>query len=229
MTWGRVLAGSIAAVAAVVAVVLVVRSGGVPDVRRSVQESGMWAPVLFVVLQGAVTITPIPRTVFTVAAGVLFGTLTGVLLTVTGTALAALAAYWLVRFVGGRFVERHAHRPQVAWVRARLDRNGLLAVLSLRLIPAVPFAVLNYASGLSGVRVLPYLVGTVFGVLPGTVAIVVLGDAAISGHANPALFAVSLASGLLGLAGAALAARRPAIAHPEPAEVQPEGDPEPAA
>jgi uncharacterized membrane protein YdjX (TVP38/TMEM64 family) len=207
-TWWRVVAGTVVVLAAVVAVVLLVRSGGVHDVRRVVASSGAWAPVLFVLLQAVVTITPLPRTVFTVAAGVLFGSISGVLLTILGTTLAALAAYWLVRFVGGGFVDRHAHRPGVAWVRPRLDHSGLLAVVSLRLIPAVPFAVMNYASGLAGVRLLPYVVGTVLGVLPGTVAIVVLGDAATGGSPHPALFAVSVAGCLLGLAGATWAAKR---------------------
>ena len=138
----------------------------------------------------------------------LFGPVAGLALTLLGTVLAALAAFALVRRVGSRFVDRHAHRSGVAWVRARLDHSGLLTMVSLRLIPAVPFAVLNYAAGLAGVGVLPFLAGTVLGVLPGTVAIVVLGDAAASGNLNPALFAVSLVSGLLGLAGALWAARR---------------------
>jgi len=48
----------------------------------------------------------------------------------------------------------------------------------------------------------------VLGVLPGTVAIVVLGDAAVGGNPHPAMFATSLVCGGLGLAGAVLAARR---------------------
>jgi len=229
--WWRVLAGTVVALAAVVAVVLLVRSGGIHDVRRIVADSGAWAPVLFVLLQGVVTITPLPRTLFTVAAGVLFGSIAGMLLTVLATVLAALAAYWLVRLVGGGFVERHSHRRGVGWVRARLDHNGLLAVVSLRLIPAVPFAVLNYAAGLAGVRLLPYVVGTVLGVLPGTVAIVVLGDAAGGGHLHPATFAVSIAGGLLGLAGAVWAAKRvpPPTRDLAPSAAQPEPGPESAA
>jgi uncharacterized membrane protein YdjX (TVP38/TMEM64 family) len=74
---------------------------------------------------------------FTVAAGVLFGSLWGLVLTITGTTLAALAAYGLVRWVGGPIVARHEHRPGFAWVRARLDHSGLLAMLSLRLLPMV--------------------------------------------------------------------------------------------
>jgi len=93
-------------------------------------------------------------------------------------------------------------------VRARLDRSGLLAMVSLRLLPMVPFSVLNYAAGVARVRLVPFLLGTVLGVLPGTIAVVVLGDAVTSGEFNPALFAVSFAGAALGLAGATIAARR---------------------
>jgi uncharacterized membrane protein YdjX (TVP38/TMEM64 family) len=48
-------------------------------------------------------------------------------------------------------------------------------------------------------------------VLPGTVAIVVLGDAAVGGDPHPAMIVVSVVSGVLGLAGAVVAARRPGV------------------
>lgn len=225
----RALVGVVVALTVVAGVVLLLWTGGVHDLRQTVETSGAWAPVLFVLLQVVVTITPLPRTVFTVAAGVLFGSIAGLLLTITATTFAAVAALLLVRVVGTGFVERHTHRPGVAWVRSRLDHSGLLTVVSLRLIPVVPFAVMNYAAGLAGVRLFPFVVGTVLGVLPGTVAVVVLGDAVSSGHANPALFAVSLAGGLLGLAGAAWAARRgpaaPSAVDPAPAPVPAGPDP----
>ena len=212
------MAALVAVLAAAVVAVLAIRTGGAGGVRAEVAAAGAWAPLLFVALQAVVTITPLPRIMFTVAAGVLFGSVWGLALTITGTALAALAAYGLVRWVGGPIVARHEHRAGFAWVRARLDRSGLLAMVSLRLLPMVPFSVLNYAAGVARVRLAPYLVGTVLGVLPGTIAIVVLGDAVTSGDVNPALFAVSFAGAALGLAGATIAARR---VHPEAAAASP--------
>jgi uncharacterized membrane protein YdjX (TVP38/TMEM64 family) len=174
-----------------------------------VQAAGVWAPLLFVLLQGMVTVTPVPRTVFTVAAGVLFGGIAGVALAVAGTSLAASVAFWLVKLLGARFARKHADHRVMTWVRQRLDRRGLLAIVSLRLIPAVPFSAMNYASALSGVRFAPYLLGTVLGVLPGTIGIVILGDAAVGGNPHPAMLLVSVTSGLVGLTGALIAARRP--------------------
>jgi uncharacterized membrane protein YdjX (TVP38/TMEM64 family) len=211
---GRRIGAAVALVALAVAALLVARRLG-PDgldpaaVQDAVRTAGMWAPALFVVLQVMVTVPPVPRTIFTVAAGLLFGAATGVVLAVTATAAAAVLAFWLVRLTGGGLVERFADRGPVLWTRRRLDRSGLLAVTSLRLIPAIPFSVLNYAAGLSGVRFTPFLLGTVLGTAPGTVALVILGDA-VTGRVPPALLAVSLTGGLVGTVGALVAARRPA-------------------
>jgi uncharacterized membrane protein YdjX (TVP38/TMEM64 family) len=222
---GRIAACIGVLVVAAIALLLFRNGTDLLDIRSAVQAAGLWAPLLFVLLQGMVTVTPVPRTVFTVAAGVLFGGIGGVLLAVAGTSLAAAFAFWLVRLMGGRFVRRHADHRAMTWVRARLDRRGLLAMVSLRLIPAVPFSAMNYASTLAGVRFAPYLLGTVLGVLPGTIGIVVLGDAAVGGNPHPAMLLVSVTSGLVGITGALIAARRPAVA---PA-AQVVADPEPEA
>jgi len=203
-------------VAAALVAVLLARTTDLAAVQQAVRAAGLWAPAVFVLLQVAVTVAPVPRTVFTVAAGLLFGSSTGLLLAVTATTVTAVLAFWLVRFATRRVVERHAGWAAVAWVRERLARRGLLAVVSLRLIPVVPFSVMNYASGLSGVRFGAYLLGTVLGVLPGTVAVVVLGEAAAGGTPPPALLAVSVAGGLLGLAGAVAAARPGTLERPAP-------------
>ncbi len=177
-------------------------------VQDAVRGAGVWAPALFVVLQILVTVLPVPRTIFTVTAGLLFGSVVGVAIAVTATALAAVVAFWLVRLTGGAFMERFADRGPVVWSRQRLDHSGLLAVTSLRLIPALPFSLLNYAAGLSGVRFVPYLLGTVLGTAPGTIALVVLGDA-VTGRVHPALLAVSVIGGLAGTIGTVVVARRP--------------------
>ena len=76
--------------------------------------------------------------------------------------------------------------------------RGWIAVMSLRLIPVVPFSVINYAVGASAVRLLPYTLATLVGVLPGTAAVVILGDA-LTGDVSPLLLMVSLCTGFLGL------------------------------
>jgi uncharacterized membrane protein YdjX (TVP38/TMEM64 family) len=183
---------------AMVAVALLVRLPTAVELRDWSTSVGPWFPLAFLAAHIVVTVLPFPRTAFTLAAGLLFGPLLGVTLAVTASTVSALAALALVRAAGwrlNRLVRHHA----VDRLDSRLRERGWAAVISLRLIPLVPFAPLNYAVGASGVRVLPYLLATVAGLLPGTSAVVILGDA-LTGHVSPLLFLVSLCTGLVGLA-----------------------------
>jgi uncharacterized membrane protein YdjX (TVP38/TMEM64 family) len=183
---------------ALVAVALAVRLPTAVELRDWSTSMGPWFPLAFLAAHIVVTVLPFPRTAFTLAAGLLFGPLLGVILAVTASTVSALVALALVRAAGwqlSRLVRHHA----VDRLDTRLRDRGWVAVLSLRLIPAVPFAPLNYAVGASAVRVLPYTLATVVGVLPGTAAVVILGDA-LTGHVSPLLFLVSLCTGLAGIA-----------------------------
>jgi uncharacterized membrane protein YdjX (TVP38/TMEM64 family) len=186
-----------AAAVALVAVALLVRLPTAVELRDWSTSMGPWFPLVFLAAHIVVTVLPFPRTAFTLAAGLLFGPVLGVTLAVVASTASAVIALELVRAAGwqlGRLVRHQA----VEIVDARLRDRGWVAVLSLRLIPVVPFAPLNYAVGASAVRVLPYTLATVAGVLPGTAAVVILGDA-LTGHVSPLLFMVSLCIGLAGI------------------------------
>ncbi|MGH3899046.1 MAG: TVP38/TMEM64 family protein [Pseudonocardiaceae bacterium] len=190
---------------AVVVVALVLPVPNALQMRAWAQSVGIAAPMLFLVGQTLVTVAPIPRTAFTLAAGLLFGPVLGVVLSLTGTTLSAVLAFVAVRWLMRDLVEPHLDRRMLRAVDARLRRRGWLAVASLRMIPAIPFSVLNYCSAVSSIRFRDYLVGTV-GVIPGSVALVVLGDA-LTGTTSPALLAVSLGGAAIGIAGLIIQAR----------------------
>lgn len=199
----RLLMAGLLLVMMVVAV-LVLPVPSALQMRAWAQSVGVVAPMLFLLGQTLVTVTPIPRTAFTLAAGLLFGPVLGVALSLTATTLAAVLAFVVVRRLG-RDLVNHLDRRVLRVVDARLHRRGWLAVASLRLIPAVPFSLLNYCSALSSIRFHDYLVGTV-GVIPGSVAIVLLGDA-LTGTTSPALLAVSLGGAAIGVVGLIIQAR----------------------
>jgi uncharacterized membrane protein YdjX (TVP38/TMEM64 family) len=146
-----------------------------------------------------VTVFPFPRTAFTLAAGLLFGPLLGVAIGVLASTVSAVIALLLVRAAGWQ-LSRLVKHPRVDVLDARLRARGWPAILSMRMIPAVPFSVLNYAAGASAVRVVPYTLASFFGLLPGTAAVVILGDA-LTGSVSPLLFLVSLCTASLGIAG----------------------------
>lgn len=192
------LAGGVAALAAVVAVLVAVPTPTAVGLRDWAHAAGPWFPLVFLLAHVAVTVLPFPRTAFTLAAGLLFGPWLGVLLAVVASAASALVALALIRGFGWQLARRVRH-PGMAALDERLRRRGWPAVVSLRLIPAVPFSVINYAAGASAVRPLPYTLATLVGMLPGTAAVVILGDA-LTGAVSPLLYLVSAATAGVGLA-----------------------------
>jgi uncharacterized membrane protein YdjX (TVP38/TMEM64 family) len=198
----RRIVATLVTLAVLIALVVFVPMPTAIGVRDWATSLGPWFPLAFLAAHVLVTVFPFPRTAFTLAAGLLFGTALGVVLAVLASTASALIALWLVRAVGWRLDQLVSH-PGVDSVDARLRRRGWPVVLSLRLIPAVPFSVINYAAGASAVRWFPYTLATFVGLIPGTLAFVVLGDA-FTGHVSPMLLVVSMVTGSIGVFGLAL-------------------------
>ena len=198
--------GLLLVVAAAVALAVPVPSP--VQMRGWAQSVGTVAPVLFLVGHTLVTMAPVPRTVFTVAAGLMFGPVLGLGLSLLATTMSAALAFVVVRWLGRELVASRLDHKLLRAVDTRLRRRGWLAVASLRLIPAVPFAVLNYCSAVSSIRFWHFLLGTI-GIVPGSVVVVVLGDA-LTGRTSPGLLAVSLGCAVIGVLGLIVEARSPA-------------------
>lgn len=190
-----------AVIVILVAVALFVPLPSAVQLRDWAQSVGPWLPLAFFTAHVVATIFPIPRTAFTLSAGLLFGPLLGVSLAVAASTISAVIALLLVRAAGWH-LDRLVKHPRVDALNARLAERGWPTVLSMRMIPAVPFSVLNYAVGSSAVRVVPYTLATFAGLLPGTAAVVILGDA-LTGNISPLLFLVSVSTASIGVAGLA--------------------------
>ena len=188
-----------AAIAILVAIALLVPLPTAVQLRDWATSVGPWFPLAFLAAHIVVTVFPFPRTAFTLAAGLIFGPLLGVTIGVVASTVSAVIALLLVRAVGWQ-LNRLVRHPKVDSLDARLRQRGWPTVMSMRMIPAVPFSVLNYAAGASAVRVLPYTLATLVGLLPGTTAVVILGDA-LTGNVSPLLFLVSLCTASVGVAG----------------------------
>ncbi len=148
----------------------------VTDVLRNfVEAAGPLQALVLVVAYVILTVLLVPGTISSVAAGSLFGPAWGTLLTLAGATIGAITAFEIARALGRERVRaRLGRRTDAAdrWVRSR----GLLGVITLRLVPVVPFNVLNYAFGLSTVQRRNHVLGTAIGIVPGTVAFVGLGS-----------------------------------------------------
>ncbi|WP_091376255.1 TVP38/TMEM64 family protein [Actinokineospora alba] len=200
----------IIALASLVALVVAGSLAPVPspaEVRGWAAAAGWATPVVFLAVYAVLTVVPIPRTVFNLSAGLLLGEALGVAVAMLATGLAAWTAFLLARGLGRKWMESHLERDAVRTVNARLSGGGIAGMISLRLIPMIPFAPMNYCCGISTVRLGPFLAGTVVGSLPGTIAVVTLGDA-LTGTTPPALLAVYAGLALVGAVGLYAVLRR---------------------
>ncbi len=198
---------AVALVAALVVAAFVLPVPAPAQLRAWALGAGAAAPVLMFVAYVLATLVPIPRTVFSLASGLLLGPVVGIAVALVATAVSGSLSFALARSLGRRVVARHLDRAPVRAVNDRLTGGGWLAVASLRMIPAIPFLPTNYACGLSSVLTSHFLVGTVAGSVPGTIAVVVLGDT-LTGGTPPALLAAFVAFAVVGAAGLWFAIRR---------------------
>jgi uncharacterized membrane protein YdjX (TVP38/TMEM64 family) len=191
--------------AAGVAVAVLVGVPPVEDIRNGVAGAGWAGPVLFAALYAGLTLTPVPATVLSIGAGVLFGLAGGVAVVMAGALTSAVIAFGLSRLLGRRAVQR-VDSERLRRLDALFRRRGLLAVIGLRLIPLLPFNALNYACGLTALRTRDYLLGTAVGILPAATAYTTIGAFGSTPGSLPFLLAVG---GLVLLAlGGVVAARR---------------------
>ncbi|MGE2834510.1 TVP38/TMEM64 family protein [Mycobacterium sp. SMC-4] len=199
------LAAGLTGIVILVAVAVWVPLPTAIQLRDWATSVGAWFPLAFLAAHVAVTVFPFPRTAFTLAAGLLFGPYIGIPIAVAASTVSAVIAVVLVRAAGWQ-LSRLPDHPRIDALDARLRQRGWAAVMAMRLIPAVPFSVLNYAAGASAVRLLPYTVATLAGLLPGTAAVVILGDA-LTGRVNPLLVLISVCTAGIGIAGLAFELR----------------------
>ncbi|HEV8433983.1 MAG TPA: TVP38/TMEM64 family protein [Thermoanaerobaculia bacterium] len=122
-----------------------------------------------------------PGSVLTIGAGAIFGIVGGTIVVATGATLTATIAFLLARTVLRNRVERMTKdNAKFRAVDQAIAKEGTKIVLLVRLAAVFPFTIVNYAFGLTGIRLVPYVLTTAIGILPGTIAFVYIGAAAAS-------------------------------------------------
>ncbi len=197
--------GILAALVVIALLVLGRRLGGiVAPFTQAVDRLGPAGPIAFIAGYAIACIALVPASLLTLAAGAIFGVVWGTVYTLVGAMIGATAAFLIARYAARGLVERRlADNPRFAAIDRAVGAEGLKIVTLLRLSPVVPFSLLNYALGLTHVRLTDYLVAMI-GIVPGTLLYVYYGKvggdlAALASGAHPSGGAASTAMLILGL------------------------------
>ncbi|MFV0437758.1 MAG: VTT domain-containing protein [Desulfopila sp.] len=176
----KTFAKPLALLAALVAVIVAVHATGLhayfdqDRLRELIQGYGPLGPIVFIALYSVAPSLFLPGLPFTVVAGVLFGPFWGVVYAITGATAGATLAFLIGRYTGRQWLLGRLTSPKWQQLDRDVERLGWKMVAFTRLIPLLPFNLLNYAFGLTRVRLLPYILASFIFMLPGCIAYILL-------------------------------------------------------
>ena len=142
-----------------------------------IEQLGFWAPILFISLYTLATVLFVPGTILTLGAGAVFGIVKGSIYVSIGATLGATAAFLVGRYLARAWIARKIEgNPRFKDIDQAVADQGWKIVGLTRLSPVFPFTLLNYAFGLTQVRLSHYFLASWIGMLPGTVMYVYIGS-----------------------------------------------------
>lgn len=141
-------------------------------VRQWVEGYGLAAPVIFIALYCIAPCLLLPAMPLTLAAGLLFGPVMGLAYTMVGATGGATLAFLTSRYLAGDWVRRKMVGTTLERLDRKVSEEGWKVVAFTRLVPVFPFFLLNYAFGLTRVRLSHYVVTTFVCIFPATLAFI---------------------------------------------------------
>jgi uncharacterized membrane protein YdjX (TVP38/TMEM64 family) len=143
--------------------------------RNALTAGGSWGPAVSVGLFLLLGFVAFPVNVLILGTAAAFGTWPGLAYAAIGAMASAAATYWAGRKLGPNLLRR-VLGPRINRVSQSVNRNGILAVTTIRLLPVAPFTLVNLVAGAMRIRFLDYMVGTALGLMPGIALLSLVGE-----------------------------------------------------
>jgi uncharacterized membrane protein YdjX (TVP38/TMEM64 family) len=151
--------------------------GWMVDFIRWVKGIGPAGSVLYAAVYIVGTALFFPGLPLTLGAGFIYGAVIGTLVVSPASVAGASLAFLIARYLARDWVTRRLKKyPQAATIDRAIEKNGFKVVVLLRLQPVLPFNMLNYALGLTSIRLRDYILASWIGMFPATVLYVYLGS-----------------------------------------------------
>ena len=162
-----------------------IRLENVPKIKIWVQSFGVIAPLIYIGLYLISAVFFLPGFPVTVLAGFIFGPLWGVFYASIGSIISVACAFLVARYVARDLVEGWVSgSAQFRKIDEQVEEQGWRILMVTRLVPIFPFNLQNYAYGLTGIRFSTFVLTSAVFMLPGTIALVMLGGAFVSGEGS---------------------------------------------
>lgn len=139
-------------------------------------QLGWTAPLVFIACYAIAAVFFLPGTLFTLAGGALFGPVFGALYNLIGATLGATLAFLTARYLASDWAAEHAGK-RLRQLMEGVENEGWRFVALVRLVPLLPFNILNYALGLTRLRLPVYVITSFLFMAPASIAYTYLGYA----------------------------------------------------
>lgn len=137
---------------------------------------GPWGPLVLAISYIPLSVLAVPASVLTLGGGYLFGLPLGFVADSLGATFGATAAFLLGRTIGRHYViSKLKDYPKFQAVAIAIQRSGFKIVFLLRLVPLLPFNMLNYLLSVTPVGIWEYMMASWLGMMPLTLALVYVG------------------------------------------------------
>ena len=137
--------------------------------RDYIQSFGQLAVLGYVIAYALNTISILPPiAALSLAAGLAFGAVWGAVYLMTGAMIGTSVTFAIGRYFGRGLIKKIL-KGKFNDFDDRLAKNGFMTILFFRVIPLVPYEVLNYAGGLSKIKFRDYFLATFLGLIPGVI------------------------------------------------------------
>lgn len=173
------------------------------QIQTWLQQAGIWAPVVYIAVYVIATMFVLPSTALNLTGGAIFGPWLGVLWTTIAAIAAALLSFTFTRTIGREII---AARLSGQWqaLDTEIRLGGVFYIFAIRLLPIIPYGLVNFTAGLTSVSFKDYLLGTLLGTTPGILPFVLMGSFGLTalktGEILPLLAAMGLAALLIAIA-----------------------------
>jgi uncharacterized membrane protein YdjX (TVP38/TMEM64 family) len=172
------------------------------ELQLWLQKMGVWAPILYILIYSIATICILPSTPLNLSGGAIFGSVWGTVWTSIAAILAAVLSFAFSRSIGRNFVEKKLAGKWQS-IDREMHQGGFFYMFAIRLLPLIPYGMVNFAAGLTSIRFRDYFLGTFLGTVPGILPFVMMGaglTALKQGDVLPLLVALALIGMLVGTA-----------------------------
>ena len=183
----------------------------VPQIQSFVAGLGTWGPVAFMLLYAIGPAFLVPGLPFDLAAGILFGPVWGTVYSLVGATAGATVAFLGARTVGREWTEARLSGP-LKKLKEGVDKGGWEFVAFVRLVPVIPFNLLNYALGLTRIGLVPYVLASFVFMAPAAAVYVYAGWAGGEAIAGEGTISQTLVRVLVALTALGLLALVPRLA-----------------